>query len=217
MLIKNNIDNERKLELLQKYWGFNNFRPLQNEIIDHVLQKKDILALLPTGGGKSLCYQLPAILMQGTCLVISPLIALMQEQVEILLKKGVNSAYINSSLNYKDIDRILDNVIYGNVKILYLSPERLKTELFQKRFLKMNLSFVAVDEAHCISEWGNDFRPEYKNIAKLKALNPDLSFIALTATATLEVIKNIEEQLLFKKSNILKKSFKRQNIKYNIL
>lgn len=217
MLIKDNIDNERKLELLQKYWGFNSFRPLQNEIIDHVLQKKDILTLLPTGGGKSLCYQLPAILMQGTCLVISPLIALMQEQVEILLKKGINAAYINSSLNYKDIDRILDNVIYGNVKILYLSPERLQTELFQKRFLKMNLSFVAVDEAHCISEWGNDFRPEYKNIAKLKALNPDLSFIALTATATLEVIKDIEEQLLFKKSNILKKSFKRENIKYSIL
>ena len=212
MLIKDNIDNERKLELLQKYWGFNSFRTLQNEITDHVLQKKDILALLPTGGGKSLCYQLPAILMQGTCLVISPLIALMQEQVEILLKKGINAAYINSSLNYKDIDRILDNVIYGNIKILYLSPERLQTELFQKRFLKMNLSFVAVDEAHCISEWGNDFRPEYKNIAKLKALKPDLSFIALTATATLEVIKDIEEQLLFKKSNILKKSFKRKNI-----
>ena len=166
MLIKDNIDNERKLELLQKYWGFNSFRTLQNEIIDHVLQKKDILALLPTGGGKSLCYQLPAILMQGTCLVISPLIALMQEQVEILLKKEINAAYINSSLNYKDIDRILDNVIYGNIKILYLSPERLQTELFQKRFLKMNLSFVAVDEAHCISEWGNDFRPEYRNIAK---------------------------------------------------
>ena len=212
MLIKDNIYNERKLELLQKYWGFNSFRTLQNEITDHVLQKKDILALLPTGGGKSLCYQLPAILMQGTCLVISPLIALMQEQVEILLKKGINAAYINSSLNYKDIDRILDNVIYGNIKILYLSPERLQTELFQKRFLKMNLSFVAVDEAHCISEWGNDFRPEYKNIAKLKALKPDLSFIALTATATLEVIKDIEEQLLFKKSNILKKSFKRKNI-----
>ena len=196
MLNKDNIDNERKLELLQKYWGFNSFRPLQNEIIDHVLQKKDILTLLPTGGGKSLCYQLPAILMQGTCLVISPLIALMQEQLEILLKKGINAAYINSSLNYKDIDRILDNVIYGNVKILYLSPERLQTELFQKRFLKMNLSFVAVDEAHCISEWGNDFRPEYRNIAKLKALKPDLSFIALTATATLEVVKDIEEQLL---------------------
>jgi ATP-dependent DNA helicase RecQ len=217
VLIKDNIDNERKLELLQKYWGFNSFRALQNEITDHVLQKKDIIALLPTGGGKSLCYQLPAILMQGTCLVISPLIALMQEQVEILLKKGINAAYINSSLNYKDIDRILDNVIYGNIKILYLSPERLQTELFQKRFLKMNLSFVAVDEAHCISEWGNDFRPEYKNIAKLKALKPDLSFIALTATATLEVVKDIEEQLLFKKSNILKKSFKRKNIKYNIL
>jgi ATP-dependent DNA helicase RecQ len=212
-----NNNREALINVLKKYWGFDEFRELQKRIIDFVLQKKDVIALLPTGGGKSLCYQLPAVLMEGTCLVISPLIALMEDQVNNLITKGIKAAYINSSLHFKDIDRILDNVIYGNIKILYLSPERLKTTLFIDRFKKMNVSFVAVDEAHCISEWGNDFRPEYRNISSLRTLNKDLSFIALTATATAEVVEDIQEQLSFKESNKIQKSFIRNNIHYSVI
>ena len=217
MVSEQNNNREALINVLKKYWGFDEFRDSQKKIIDFVLQKKDVVALLPTGGGKSLCYQLPAVLMEGTCLVISPLIALMEDQVNQLLKKGIKAAYINSSLHFKDIDRILDNVIYGNIKILYLSPERLKTTLFIDRFKKMNVSFVAVDEAHCISEWGNDFRPEYRNISSLRTFNKGLSFIALTATATPEVVEDIEEQLSFKESNKIKKSFKRNNIHYSVI
>ena len=217
MVSEQNNNREALINVLKKYWGFNEFRDSQKRIIDFVIQKKDVVALLPTGGGKSLCYQLPAVLMEGTCLVISPLIALMEDQVNQLLKRGIKAAYINSSLHYKDIDRILDNVIYGNIKILYLSPERLKTTLFIERFKMMNISFVAVDEAHCISEWGNDFRPEYRNISTLRKLNKDLSFIALTATATPDVIDDIEEQLSFKESNKIKKSFIRNNINYSVV
>ena len=217
MVREQNNTREALIKVLKKHWGFDEFRDSQKEIIDFVLQKKDVVALLPTGGGKSLCYQLPAVLMEGTCLVISPLIALMEDQVSQLTKRGIKAAYINSSLHFKDIDRILDNVIYGNIKILYLSPERLKTDLFLDRFKKMNVSFVAVDEAHCISEWGNDFRPEYRNISAIRTFNKDLSLIALTATATPEVVKDIEDQLCFQKSNIIKKSFIRSNIKYNVI
>ena len=217
MVSEQNNSREELINVLKKYWGFDEFRDSQKKIIDLVLQKKDVVALLPTGGGKSLCYQLPAVLMEGTCLVISPLIALMEDQVTQLLKRGIKAAYINSSLYFKDIDRILDNVIYGNIKILYVSPERLKTTLFIDRFKKMNISFVAVDEAHCISEWGNDFRPEYRNISTLRTLNKDLSFIALTATATPKVVEDIEEQLSFKESNKIKKSFIRNNIHYSVI
>ena len=217
MVSEQNNNREALIKLLKKYWGFDEFRDSQKEIIDFVLQKKDVIALLPTGGGKSLCYQLPAVLMDGTCLVISPLIALMEDQVSQLTKRGIKTAYINSSLHFKDIDRILDNVIYGNIKILYVSPERLKTDLFLDRFKKMNVSFVAVDEAHCISEWGNDFRPEYRNISAIKTLKKDLSFIALTATATPEVVIDIEKQLSFKESNKIKRSFIRNNINYSVI
>ena len=208
---------DNKFEILKKYWGHEKFRPLQEEIINQVIQKKDLLALLPTGGGKSICYQLPAILSEGVCLVISPLIALMQDQVLQLKKIGVNADLINSSIDYKNIDRILDNCIYGKVKLLYLSPERIETPLFIERFKKMNVSFVAVDEAHCISEWGNDFRPSYRNISNLKEWNPKISFIALTATATIEVAEDIIKQLQFSNKNILKKSFLRDNIKYQVI
>ena len=217
MVSEQNNNREALIKLLKKYWGFDEFRDSQKEIIDFVLQKKDVIALLPTGGGKSLCYQLPAVLMDGTCLVISPLIALMEDQVSQLTKRGIKTAYINSSLHFKDIDRILDNVIYGNIKILYVSPERLKTDLFLDRFKKMNISFVAVDEAHCISEWGNDFRPEYRNISAIKTLKKDLSFIALTATATPEVVIDIEKQLSFKESNKIQRSFIRNNINYSVI
>ena len=217
MVSEQNNNTEALIKLLKKYWGFDEFRDSQKEIIDFVLQKKDVIALLPTGGGKSLCYQLPAVLMDGTCLVISPLIALMEDQVSQLTKRGIKTAYINSSLHFKDIDRILDNVIYGNIKILYVSPERLKTDLFLDRFKKMNISFVAVDEAHCISEWGNDFRPEYRNISAIKILKKDLSFIALTATATPEVVIDIEKQLSFKESNKIQRTFIRNNINYSVI
>ena len=217
MVSEQNNNREVLINVLKKYWGFDEFRDSQKKIIDFVLQKKDVVALLPTGGGKSLCYQLPAVLMEGTCLVISPLIALMENQVSQLIKKGIKATFINSSLHPNDIDRILDNVIYGNIKILYMSPERLKTTLFLDRFKKMNVSFVAVDEAHCISEWGNDFRPEYRNISILRTLNKDLSFIALSATATPDVVEDIKEQLSFKESIKIQKSFIRNNINYSVL
>ena len=213
----NFVNNDLKLKILRKYWGFKEFRESQGEIIENVLQKKDVLALLPTGGGKSLCYQLPAIILEGTCLVISPLIALMEDQVNQLQKKGIEATYLNSSHSYRDIDRILDNVIYGSIKILYISPERIKSKLFEERFKKMNLSFIAIDEAHCISEWGNDFRPDYRTISILRQWQPNLSFIALTASATKNVINDIQNQLLFKNNNVIKKSYLRKNIKYKII
>ncbi len=213
----NFVNNDLKLKILRKYWGFKEFRESQGEIIENVLQKKDVLALLPTGGGKSLCYQLPAIILEGTCLVISPLIALMEDQVNQLQKKGIEATYLNSSHSYRDIDRILDNVIYGSIKILYISPERIKSKLFEERFKKMNLSFIAIDEAHCISEWGNDFRPDYRTISILRQWQTNLSFIALTASATKNVINDIQNQLLFKNNNVIKKSYLRKNIKYKII
>jgi ATP-dependent DNA helicase RecQ len=213
----NFVENDLKLKILRKYWGFKEFRESQEEIIENVLQKKDVLALLPTGGGKSLCYQLPAIILKGTCLVISPLIALMEDQVNQLQKKGVEATYLNSSHSFRDIDRILDNVIYGSIKILYISPERIKSKLFEERFKKMKISFVAIDEAHCISEWGNDFRPDFRTISILKQWQPNLSFIALTASATKNVIIDIQDQLLFKNKNIIRKSYLRKNIRYEII
>jgi ATP-dependent DNA helicase RecQ len=211
------LEKDLKYKILSRYWGFKKFRESQEEIIENVLQGKDVLALLPTGGGKSLCYQLPAIILEGTCLVISPLIALMEDQVNQLQKKGIEATYLNSSHSFRDIDRILDNVIYGSIKILYVSPERIKSNLFEERFKKMNISFVAIDEAHCISEWGNDFRPDYRTISVLKKWKPNLSFIALTASATNDVIIDIQNQLHFKNENIIQKSYLRENIKYKII
>lgn len=210
-------ENESRSEILLKYWGFTKFRDSQEEIIDNVIENKDVLALLPTGGGKSLCYQLPAILKKGTCIVISPLIALMEDQVSDLQKKGINATYLNSNHRFKDIDRILDNVIYGDVKFLFISPERINSRIFEERFKKMNINFIAVDEAHCISEWGNDFRPDFRNISYLKKWKPEVSFIALTATATKEVVTDIQSQLLFKEFNVVRKSFIRNNIIYKII
>ena len=213
----NLVNHDLKYKSLFKHWGFNKFRDAQEEIIDQVLEKKDVLALLPTGGGKSLCFQLPAVMQKGTCIVISPLIALMEDQVNQLLSKGISATYLNSNHHYKDIDRILDNVIFGKIKILYISPERITTKIFKERFKKMNISFIAVDEAHCISEWGNDFRPDFKNIHFLRNWMPNISFIALTATATKEVVEDIQSQLLFRKNNVVSRSFSRKNIVYNVI
>ena len=206
-----------KQKILKQYWGHETFRPLQEDIINQVLQKKDVLALLPTGGGKSLCYQFPALLMNGVCLVISPLIALMKDQVDLLRKKDIKADFINSTLNKSAIDRILDNAIYGKTKILYLSPERIQSELFQERLKKMNVSFVAVDEAHCISQWGYDFRPSYLNLNILRELKPNASLMAVTASATPKVVEDIQKKLAFKHTNVIRQSFKRSNIHYRII
>ena len=179
-----------------------------------MLSKKDTLALLPTGGGKSICFQIPALLMDGICVVITPLIALMHDQIDQLSKKGIKALSIYSGMTAKEVDITLDNAVYGDYSFLYVSPERLKTDIFIERFKKMNISFIAVDEAHCISQWGYDFRPAYLQIADLKLVKPDLHFLALTATANEEVVNDIQKQLNFGDQNVLKSSFLRQNLKY---
>jgi ATP-dependent DNA helicase RecQ len=207
----------KNLEILEKYWGFKNFRPLQEEIINAVLNGKDTLALLPTGGGKSICFQVPAMLKEGICIVVSPLIALMKDQVDNLLNKGIKAIAITSSMHKREIDIALDNCIHGNIKFLYLSPERLETEIVQVRLQKMNISLIAIDEAHCISQWGYDFRPSYLKIELLRELLPKTPVLALTATATKEVVKDIQEKLHFKKENVFQESFERKNVAYIVL
>ena len=201
-------------QVLKQYWGFDTFRPLQEEIIHSVLQKKDTLALLPTGGGKSVCFQVPAMVTEGLCLVISPLIALMKDQVYNLNKKGIKAVAVYSGLSYRQIDTLLDSCVYGNNKFLYISPERLAMEDFQVRMEKMNISLLAIDEAHCISQWGYDFRPPYLKIAEVREKLKGFPLIALTATATPEVVEDIQAKLHFKTRNVFFKSFVRSNISY---
>ena len=201
-------------QILSKYWGFSEFRPMQEGIINSVLKGKDTLALLPTGGGKSICFQVPALCQEGICIVISPLIALMKDQVLNLKKRGVNAAAIYSGMGRREIDILLDNCIYGDIKFLYVSPERLTTVLFIARFQKMNVNLIAVDESHCVSQWGYDFRPPYLQISEIRPYFPDIPIIALTATATPEVVIDIQEKLAFKEANVLQKSFERKNIAY---
>lgn len=203
--------------ILQKYWGYKSFRPLQEDIINDVLAGKDTLALLPTGGGKSICFQVPAMAMDGICIVISPLIALMKDQVENLRKKEINAISINSGMHKREINIALDNCVHGKVKFLYLSPERLETDIVRARLTKMNVNLIAVDESHCISQWGYDFRPSYLKIETLRELLPKVPFLALTATATPEVVKDIQSKLRFKKENVLSKSFERNNISYIVV
>lgn len=203
--------------ILIKYWGYNSFRPLQEEIINSVLQGNDTLALLPTGGGKSVCFQVPALAMDGICIVITPLIALMKDQVEALNKKGIKALAVYSGMHKNEIDIALDNCAYGDVKFLYLSPERLTTDLFRTRLHKMNVNLLAVDEAHCISQWGYDFRPPYLKIAEIREFIPKVPILALTATATPEVVKDIQKQLHFAKENVFQKSYERKNLTYAVL
>ncbi len=204
-------------DILKKYWGFESFRTLQEDIISSVLKQKDTLALLPTGGGKSICFQVPAMCLDGLCIVVSPLISLMKDQVENLSKKGINAIALTSAMSKKEIDIALDNCIYGKVKFLYVSPERLSSELFKERLRKMQVSLIAVDEAHCISQWGYDFRPSYLKISEIKSLLIDTPIIALTATATKKVVNDIQEKLLFKEKNVFQKSFERKNVSYSVL
>ncbi len=204
-------------QILLKYWGYKSFRSLQEEIINSVIEGKDTLALLPTGGGKSICFQVPAMAMDGICIVVSPLIALMKDQVENLLKRNIKAIAIYSGMNKREIDIALDNCAYGDIKFLYISPERIETEIFKERYRKMNVNLIAVDESHCVSQWGYDFRPSYLNIKKLREEKPNIPFIALTATATPEVVIDIQKQLAFKKENVLQKSFERKNLAYAVL
>jgi ATP-dependent DNA helicase RecQ len=204
-------------EILKQYWKHDAFRPMQAEIIKSVLLGHDTLALLPTGGGKSVCFQVPALAKEGICIVVSPLIALIKDQVENLKAKGIDAVSIVSGMNKREIDLALDNCIYNPVKFLYLSPERLLSELVRERIKYMKVNLIAVDEAHCISQWGYDFRPPYLHIADLRELHPNVPVLALTATATAEVRDDIQEKLLFKNQNIFQKSFERKNISYVVM
>ena len=204
-------------EALLKYYGYRSFREKQEDIINAILNGRDTLALLPTGGGKSICFQLPTLVQDGLCLVISPLIALMQDQVLQLKKRGVKAIAINSGMSKKEIDIGLDNAAYGDYKFLYVSPERLETEVFKARLTKMNISSIAVDEAHCISQWGYDFRPSYLNIVQLREFLPKVPIIALTATATKKVVDDIQDKLAFRKRHVIRRSFLRKNLAYIIL
>jgi len=190
---------------------------MQQEIIQSVLLGHDTLALLPTGGGKSVCFQVPALAKEGICIVVSPLIALMKDQVENLKAKGIEAVQVVSGMSKREIDLALDNCIYGAVKFLYLSPERLLSELVQERIKYMNVNLIAVDEAHCISQWGYDFRPPYLHIADLRELHPDVPVLALTATATAEVQVDVQQKLRFKSPNVFRKSFERKNLSYAVL
>jgi ATP-dependent DNA helicase RecQ len=201
-------------ELLQRYWGHSSFRPQQRELVETILSGKDCIALLPTSAGKSVCFQLPSLVMPGVTLVVTPLVALMKNQVENLRKKRIWAEAIYSGLMPADIDRILDNCVYGEVKLLYVSPERLQSDLFLERFQKMNLNFVAVDEAHCVSDWGYDFRPAYLQIAKLRAFHPKVPFMALTASATALVKEDISKKLQLSNPITFKTSYLRSNIHY---
>ena len=203
-------------EVLKKYWGYDSFRPLQLEIIDSVLAGHDTLALMPTGGGKSICFQVPALVNEGLCLVISPLIALMKDQVLNLKKKGIAALSIYSGMNFIEVKKTLQNAAYGNFKFLYVSPERLETDLFLEFLPILKINLIAVDEAHCISQWGYDFRPPYLRIAAMREYFPNIPVLALTASATLEVQKDICEKLSFNKDqNSFHQSFERANLSYS--
>ena len=204
-------------DVLKQYWGYDEFRPLQEEIIQSVLDQKDSLALLPTGGGKSICFQVPAMAMEGICIVISPLIALMKDQVENLQKRGIQAIAIVSGMGKREIDIALDNCIYGPIKFLYLSPERLLSDLVKERIKYMKVNLLAVDEAHCISQWGYDFRPPYLHIAEIREIHPNVPVLALTASATEKVQEDIIVKLSFKSRNIFRKSFERINLSYSVI
>ena len=199
---------------LKKHWGFDSFRPLQQDIIEAVLNNKDTLALLPTGGGKSICFQIPGLVIGGTCLVISPLIALMNDQVQNLKSKGISAVAITSSMNAKEIDIALNNAAFGHVQFLYVSPERVENETFRQRLSYLPIGLIAIDEAHCISQWGYDFRPSYLKIAELREYFPNVNVIAVTASATKEVVEDIQLKLNFKNQSVFRQSFERKNIRY---
>ncbi len=205
---------EHFIEILKKYWGYDRFRALQYEIIESVSEGKDSLGLMPTGGGKSLTFQIPAMEMDGMCLVVSPLVALMKDQVQDLRDRGIKTELLFSGLSSGEIENILNKCLFGDVKFLYISPERISTKLFQSKLLHMKVCLIAVDEAHCISQWGYDFRPSYLKIRSLRKLLPNIPVLALTATATTKVVNDIQEKLDFRSRNVFRKSFERKNLVY---
>ena len=202
------------IEILEHYWNFSEFKPQQEAIIEAVLANEDCIALLPTGGGKSICFQIPAMIRNGICIVVSPLIALMHDQVNNLKLKGIKAMALTSGISYNDLDRMLDNCVFGNYKFLYLSPERLQQDLVQQRIKQMNVNLIAVDEAHCISQWGHDFRPAYRDIKLLRKIHPSVNIIGLTASATFKVVEDISDQLDCISPKIFKTSFQRSNLAY---
>ncbi len=203
-------------EILQKYWGYQSFRPQQEEIIQSILDQKDCLALLPTGGGKSLCYQVPALMLEGVTIVVSPLIALMKDQVDALRKRTILAGALYSGMSAKEIDVTLDNCLYGDYKFLYVSPERVQTELFQQRFQSMKVALIAIDEAHCVSQWGYDFRPPYLQLAQLREVHENVPMVALTASATPAVQTDIIEKLALKDVQVFRQSFLRPNLSFSV-
>lgn len=185
----------KPIEILQKYWGYEAFRPLQEEIINSVLSGKDTLALMPTGGGKSITFQVPALMQEGLCLVITPLVALMKDQVNNLVGKGIKAEALYTGMTFGEMKQKMNKCLYAEVKFLYVSPERLESSLFQDYLPQLPLSLIAVDEAHCISQWGYDFRPAYLNIANIRTALPDIPILAVTATATKKVVADIQNKL----------------------
>ena len=203
----------KPLDILKEYWGYDSFRPMQEEIVSAALDGKDVLAILPTGGGKSVCFQVPAMMREGIAIVVTPLIALMKDQVQNLNDKGIRALCVNAGMGAREVETVLNNAAYGDFKFLYVSPERLGTRLFKNYVQEMNISFIVVDEAHCISQWGYDFRPDYLQIGKLRDIT-DAPVIALTATATPAVADDIMIRLRFEEKNLLKTGFERPNLSY---
>ena len=218
MMTNEDVFRQRARAVLKQHWGYDSFRPLQEEIILSVLEGRDTLALLPTGGGKSICFQVPALVKGGLCIVISPLIALMKDQVEHLRARHIKAGAIYSGMRVNEIQATIDNCLFDpEYRFLYVSPERLQTDNFKVNFERMPVSMIAVDEAHCISQWGYDFRPPYLEIAKIRKIFPEVPVLALTATATPEVVKDIQLRLDFKTENVFQKSFKRANLTYFVV
>ena len=203
----------KPLDILKEYWGYDSFRPMQEEIVSAALDGKDVLAILPTGGGKSVCFQVPAMMREGIAIVVTPLIALMKDQVQNLNDKGIRALCVNAGMGAREVETVLNNAAYGDFKFLYVSPERLGTRLFKNYVQEMNISFIVVDEAHCISQWGYDFRPDYLQIGKLREVT-DAPVIALTATATPEVAEDIMNRLGFEEKTLIKSGFERPNLSY---
>ena len=203
-------------EILKQYWGYDDFRGIQREIIESIGSGHDTLGLMPTGGGKSITFQVPALCQDGTCIVITPLIALMKDQVDHLRRRGIRAAAIYSGLTREEIVITLENCIFGDIRILYVSPERLASDLFQTKLRHMRVSFITVDEAHCISQWGYDFRPSYLQIAQIRKLVPNAPVLALTATATPAVVQDIQQKLSQKDTNfnVFRMSFERKDLAY---